>query len=85
MRNFQLHSVICPQKGIECNDEAEAPDGWAKWIIPGYEYIYVERDSEDSCSIKYLKDNGISLVGAVHDFISPLTGKNYMFFSIRKL
>ena len=30
----------------------------------------MERDSEDSCSIKYLKDNGISLVGAVHDFIS---------------
>lgn len=65
-----MDTVICPQKGIECNDEAEAPDGWAKWIIPGYEYIYVERDSEDSCSIKYLKDNGISLVGAVHDFIS---------------
>ena len=45
----------------------------------------MERDSEDSCSIKYLKDNGISLVGAVHDIIRPLTGKNYMFFSIRKL
>ena len=46
----------------------------------------MERDSEDSCSktIKYLKDNGISL-GAVHDIIRPLTGKNYMFFSIRKL
>ena len=65
-----MDTVICPQKGIECNYEAEAPDGWAKWIISGYEYIYVERDSEDSCSIKYLKDNGISLVGAVHDFIS---------------
>ena len=73
--------------GVECNDDAEAPDGWTKWIIPGYEYIYVECESEDTCSktIKYLKDNGISLVGAVHDFISPLTGKNYMFFPIRKL
>ena len=32
-----------------------------------------------------LEDNAIPLVGAVHDFICPQTGKNYMFFPIRKL
>ncbi len=32
--------------------------------------------------IKYLKDNGIPLVGAVHDFTCPQTGKNYMFFQL---
>jgi hypothetical protein len=23
--------------GVECNEDAEAPDGWTKWVIPGYE------------------------------------------------
>lgn len=28
--------------GVECVDNAEAPAGWTKWIIPSYEYIVVE-------------------------------------------
>lgn len=28
--------------GVECVDNAEAPDGWTKWIILSYEYIVVE-------------------------------------------
>lgn len=73
--------------GVECNDDADAPDGWTKWIIPGYEYIYVECENGDTFSqtIEYLKDNSIALAGAVHDFTCPQTGKNYMFFPIRKL
>ena len=73
--------------GAECNDDAEAPDGWTKWIIPGYEYIYAECEGDDtfSMTIEYLKDNDIPLVGAVHDFTCPQTGKNYIFFPIRKL
>lgn len=73
--------------GVECNDDADAPDGWTKWIIPGYEYIYVECENDDTFSqtIEYLKDNSIALAGAVHDFTCPQTGKNYMFFPIRKL
>lgn len=73
--------------GIECSDDTEAPDGWTKWIIPGYEYICVERENEDTFSkaIKYLEENALSLVGAVHDFTCPQTGKNYIFFPIRKL
>ena len=73
--------------GVECREDAEAPNGWTKWIIPGYEYIYVEceNDSTFSEARKYLEDNAIPLVGAVHDFTCPHTGKNYMFFPIRKL
>lgn len=73
--------------GVECNDNAEAPDGWTKWVIPGYEYIYAECENGDTFSntIKYLEDNNIPLAGAVHDFTCPQTGKNYMFFPIRKL
>ncbi|MDE7284683.1 MAG: GyrI-like domain-containing protein [Lachnospiraceae bacterium] len=73
--------------GVECNDNVEAPDGWTKWIIPGYEYIYVECENSDTFqkTIEYMKDNNIPLAGAVHDFTSPQTGKNYMYFPIRKL
>lgn len=73
--------------GVECNDDAEAPDGWTKWTIPGYEYIYVECEDDDTFSkvIGYLKDNSMDLAGAVHDFTCPQTQKNYMFFPIRRL
>lgn len=73
--------------GVECNDNAQAPNGWIKWIIPAYEYIFVERESDDTFinTINYLQQNNIPLVGAVHDFNCPDTGKGYMFFPIRKL
>ena len=35
--------------------------------------------------LQYLEENAIPLVGAVHDFTCPQTGRNYMFFPIRKL
>lgn len=31
--------------GVECNDDAVAPKGWTKWIIPTYEYLYVENEA----------------------------------------
>lgn len=73
--------------GVECVDDAEAPGGWTKWVIPGYEYIYVERENDDTFprAIEYMKDNNILLAGAVHDFTCPQTGKNFMYFPIKKL
>lgn len=70
--------------GVECIDCAEAPEGWTKWVIPGYEYLRVECESVDIFPkmIEYLRENKISLAGAVHDFTDPKTGKNYMFFPI---
>lgn len=73
--------------GVECVDNAEAPEGWTKWIIPSYEYLCVECDNKNVFSemIEYLNMNNIMLVGAVHDFTCPETGKNYIFFPIKKL
>lgn len=73
--------------GAECVDGAEAPDGWVKWTIPAYEYLYVEceNDSTFPDMIRYLNDNGISLAGAVHDFICPQTGKSCMYFPVKRL
>lgn len=73
--------------GVECFDDAEAPDGWTKWTIPGYEYLCAEMENENTFSevLGYMALNGISLVGPVHDYTCPATGKNYMYFPIRKL
>ncbi len=73
--------------GVECENDAQAPANWVKWIIPGYEYVCAETESSNTFSemIHYLKENGLPLAGAVHDFTCPQTGKNSMYFPIRKL
>lgn len=72
--------------GVECFDDAKAPDGWTKWTIPGYEYIVVENHEvvfEET--IRKINEKGIALVGAVHDYTDPATGKDYLYFPIREL
>ena len=73
--------------GVECTDDAEAPDGWTKWTVPGYEYLRADCTDGNpfSAVLDYMEENGLSLVGAVHDFTCPISGKNYMFFPIRKI
>jgi len=73
--------------GVECVEIAEAPEGWTKWTIPGYEYIYAECENANTFPqvIKYMTENDMTLVGAVHDFTCPETGKNYMFFPIKEI
>lgn len=73
--------------GAECEDGAEAPQGWQKWRVPGYEYIRAEVSGGDTFTgtLRYLEENRLALAGAVHDFTDPQSGKNYMFFPIKKL
>ena len=72
--------------GVECVDDAEAPDGWTKWIIPGYEYIVVENHHEAfEDTLRQMNEEGISLAGAVHDYTDPATGKGYLYFPIREI
>ena len=73
--------------GVECVDDAEAPEGWTKWTIPSFEYIFVETENENTFPVvlRYMDENNITLVGAVHDFTCPESGKNYMFFPIRTI
>lgn len=73
--------------GAECEDDAEAPEGWTKWTIPAYEYLRAECENENTFAdmLRYLDENGLTLAGAVHDFTCPRTGKSYMFFPIKKL
>ena len=73
--------------GIECTDDAQAPDGWTKWTIPGYAYLCAEVVGERTFSevLGYMNANGIALAGAVHDFTSPSDGKSYLYFPIRRI
>ena len=73
--------------GVECRDDAQPPEGWTKWVIPGFEYLCAACDSNTVFPemIAYLQKNNIPLAGAVHDFTCPQSGANYMYFPIRKL
>lgn len=72
--------------GVECFDDAKAPDGWTKWTIPGYEYIVVENhEGVFEETIRKINEKGIALVGAVHDYTDPATRKDYLYFPIREL
>ena len=72
--------------GVECVDDAQAPEGWTKWEIPGYEYIVTEsHEGAFGETLAQMKAAGIALIGAVHDYTDPATGRNYMYFPIRKI
>ena len=73
--------------GVECDADAEPPEGWTKWTVPGFEYLRVEceRDTVFAETLSYLQENGIPLAGAVQDFTCPRTGKNYMCFPVKRL
>lgn len=73
--------------GVECENDAEAPEGWVRWTVPGFEYLRAECTSETVFAdmLRYLAEQGIGLAGAVQDFTDPKTGKNYMLFPVKKL
>lgn len=72
--------------GAESYDDAIAPEGWTKWIIPGF--VYLKAENEENLfpnMLSYLDENGFALAGAVHDFTDVKTEKNYMLFPIERL
>ena len=73
--------------GVEVRDDAQPPEGWTRWDIPGFEYVRVENNAPDVFprTLEKLAEQDLTLVGAVHDFTDPATGKGYMCFPIRKL
>ena len=72
--------------GVECQADAQPPEGWTRWDIPGYEYLYVQSgEGVFGQMLEYIADNGMSLAGAVHDFTCPESGVNYMFFPVSRL
>ncbi|MBQ8653580.1 MAG: GyrI-like domain-containing protein [Clostridia bacterium] len=73
--------------GVECRDDAQAPEGWVRWTIPGFEYLCVQSGDGNTFSrmLDYMAENGFALAGAVQDFTCPASGRSYMLFPIRRL
>lgn len=73
--------------GVECIDEAEAPEGWTKWTLPGFEYLVLANQEAETFrkGLHYLEISGYDLAGAVQDFTCPKTGENFMLFPIRRI
>lgn len=73
--------------GVECREDAAAPEGWTRWEVPGFEYLRVENDGPEvfSRTILEMETAGMKLAGAVQDFTDPATGQGYMCFPIRSL
>ena len=72
--------------GAECEDGAEPPEGWTKWVLPGLEYLrFPQEEYTFDQAVTYVKESGHTFAGAAHDFIDPSTGKGYICIPIRRL
>lgn len=73
--------------GVECDLDAEPPEGWTKWVIPAYEYMRVENDQPDTFAraIAQLEKQQLPLAGAVQEFTCPQSGKSYLYCPVKCL
>ena len=73
--------------GVEVPENAQAPEGWAKWVLPARRYLAVEVEPERYADIfaetlRSLPERHLRLAGAVCDFTDPGTGKSSLFFPV---
>lgn len=79
--------------GCEVKDDAAAPSGWTKWVIPHYKYIVAKcnqntySDTFNYVINEYIPQHDYEIVGAVHEFYDPqnTNGELYLYFPIEKL
>lgn len=77
--------------GCEVNENAEAPEGWKKWILPARTYLITEVDMEHYSAIfrtvlnQFLAEEHLKLAGAVCDYTDPLSGRNYLYFPVEMM
>lgn len=71
--------------GVEVEDAAKAPEGWVKWDAPAREYMVAPAGPEAfSLALKYIREQGWTLSGAVYDFTDPGSGESSQYFPIDK-
>ena len=77
--------------GIEVNKEAQAPEGWKKWIMPARKYFVTEVMFENYMETfmevleTEIPAKNMRLSGAACDYTEPSTGKNFIFFPVQDL
>ena len=72
--------------GFECADNACAPEGWTKWSVPGCEYLCAEVEDGNTfhAVLDYMNAHSLPLMGAVHEFTCPISGRNYLYFPLSR-
>lgn len=76
--------------GVEVPMDVETPEGWTKWVYPGFEYVTLRVEDEyQACmavGLDYLKEHQLTLVGAIVDFMDPKEGgQPYIFFPTKRI
>lgn len=80
--------------GCEVIDDALAPTGWTKWVIPSFKYAVAKctqssyQDTFQHMITDYLPRHHYRIVGAVHEFFNPKDQNNgdlYLYFPIEKI
>jgi predicted transcriptional regulator YdeE len=78
--------------GCEVTDDAVAPKGWVKWIIPAFKYAVVKctqdtyKDAFGYMLKDYLPQHEYHIVGAIHEYYDPKDthGELSLYFPIEK-
>lgn len=77
--------------GVETYADADAPEGWTKWVMPARKYIVADVEPDRYGEIfnevinNIISEKGMKLAGAVCDYTEPATGKNKLFFPVESL
>lgn len=73
--------------GMECRKDAAPPQGWVKWRVPGFIYLRVPAEENNAFKkgLACLREESLTLKGAVQEFTDMKTGKSYMCFPIERL
>lgn len=79
--------------GCETDENAVAPEGWAKWVIPAFRYLTVPCTPQSYGSVfqqilfRYMPEHGYTLAGAVQEYYDPQDSEGQMrlYFPIERL
>jgi len=77
--------------GVEAIDDATIPEGWVKWMIPSFKYLFVRVEENymevmDYVLNYHLKGHDLQLVGAIQEYLCPEeNGQLYLFFPIERM
>lgn len=71
--------------GVECETDAQPPEGWTKWTIPGFEYRCTDASVPFSEALTAFLAEEYALAGAVQEFTDPAAGRSWLCFPARKL
>ena len=76
--------------GVQTAADAEAPEGWTKWILPARRYLVADVTPQRYGEVfsdtirRVIPAMGLRLSGAVCDFTDPATGQAKLYFPVEE-